>query len=198
MRRYIVGIDEVGRGPLAGPVSIGIVVCKTLLVIPELTDSKKMTEAARKRASALAGGMQKEGSITFGIYSASAHEIDSCGIELAIKRIIRKGLSELAPEPSNVEVVLDGRLRAPEEYRQQTVIGGDSLIPAISLAAVVAKVARDRYMATTAAQRFPAYGFERHKGYGTAEHVSALRKVGPSAIHRMTYLSRITDVSMPA
>ncbi|MDE2079497.1 MAG: ribonuclease HII [Patescibacteria group bacterium] len=196
--RFIVGIDEVGRGPLAGPVSIGIVVAKTLLVMPELTDSKKMTELARERVAALAGGMQKDGAIRFGVYSAPASEIDSHGIERAIARIIAKGLAELMPDPSGAEVILDGRLRAPREYHQQTVIHGDLLVPAISLAAVVAKVSRDHYMANTAAKKYPGYGFEEHKGYGTAAHQRAIQKLGPSPIHRMTYLSGILGGSIAA
>jgi ribonuclease HII len=196
--RYIVGIDEVGRGPLAGPVSIGIVVCKTLLVMPELTDSKKMTAPARERAAALAGEREAAGELAFGVYSAPARVIDAIGIEAALRGLIAKGLKELAPKPSEAEVILDGRLFAPKEYHQQTVIRGDVLVPAISLAAVVAKVSRDRYMEKTAAKKYPGYGFENHKGYGTAEHLSALKKLGASPMHRMTYLSKIIGASMPA
>ena len=193
--KCIVGIDEVGRGPLAGPVSIGIVVCKTLLVMPELTDSKKMTEAARERVTALAGDMQKDGAIRFGIYSAPASEIDTHGIEAAIRRLIAKGLAELVPEPEAAEVILDGRLHAPSVYRQQTVIHGDILVPAISLAAVVAKVSRDHLMVRMG-EHYPGYGFERHKGYGTAEHVAMLKMMGPSPIHRLSFLSNIISASI--
>ncbi len=194
--RYIVGIDEVGRGPLAGPVSIGIVVAKTLIVMPELTDSKKMTEAARERCARLAEKMAEAGDIAFGIFSAPAYVIDRIGIEESLRRIIAKGLKELASDASKVEVVLDGHLHAPKEYRQQTIIHGDELVPVISLAAVVAKVSRDRHM-TRMAKKHPGYGFERHKGYGTAEHFDALKALGPSPIHRMTYLSGITSASIP-
>jgi ribonuclease HII len=197
MLRYTIGIDEVGRGPLAGPVSIGIVVCKSLLAIPELTDSKKMSEAARERVAALACDLQKGDTIAFGVYSAAAGVIDAIGIEAAIRGIIATGLRELAPDPSRVEVVLDGKLHAPKEYRQQTIIHGDLLIPAISLAAVVAKVERDRGMVEIA-KKYPRYGFENHKGYGTAEHIAAIQKWGASPIHRMSYLKNILGVSMPA
>ncbi len=196
--RRIVGIDEVGRGPLAGPVSIGIVVCKTLLVMPELTDSKKMTEAGRERVLALARERQSDGELSFGIYSAPAKLIDSIGIESTIRSLIAKGLAELAPDPSEVEVVLDGRLHAPKEYAQQTIIHGDLLVPAISLAAVVAKCTRDRYMATDIAKKYPTYAFEEHKGYGTALHLERLKRYGPSPVHRMSFLSNILGASIPA
>jgi len=195
--RFIIGIDEVGRGPLAGPVSVGVVVCKTLLVMPELIDSKRMTEAARERVAALAGEMQKDGALAFGVYSAPAPVIDAVGIEAALRGIIAAGLKELAPDPARAEVVLDGRLHAPKAYRQQTVIHGDDLIPAISLAAVVAKVWRDRLMGRMA-KKYPGYGFEGHKGYGTKAHREAIEKLGPSPIHRMTYLSRILGDTIAA
>ncbi len=185
--RLIVGIDEVGRGPLAGPVSIGIVVCKKLLFMPELTDSKKMTELARERTRERADELEKEGIIRFGVFSASAVVIDTVGIEEAIARIIAQGLGELVPESESADVVLDGRLRAPKEYRQQSIIGGDVLVPAISLAAVVAKVERDRHMVSMAGT-YPDYGFDEHKGYGTLRHIAAIQKHGPSPIHRKTFL----------
>lgn len=193
--RLIVGIDEVGRGPLAGPVSIGIVVCKALLVMPELTDSKKMTELARERVAALARGLQKDGTIAFNVYSAPARVIDAIGIEESIRRLISKGLRELVSDASKAEVVLDGRLHAPKEYRQQTIIHGDDLIPAISLAAVVAKVARDGHM-NKIALKYPKYGFEKHKGYGTEAHREALQKLGPCPVHRISYLSGILGATM--
>jgi len=189
--RFIVGIDEVGRGPLAGPVAIGIVVCRSLLFIPELTDSKKMTESARAMIAEKAKEMQKEGSIACGVFSASAKMIDSDGIETVIRGLIARGLKELVPDPATADVILDGRLSAPKEYRQQTLIGGDMLVPAISLASVIAKVARDRYMSTSAHQKFPQYGFDSHKGYGTASHIAAIREHGPSSFHRMSFLSNI-------
>lgn len=195
--RLIVGVDEVGRGPLAGPVSIGIVVCKKLLCIPELTDSKKMTEEARERVYALAAERAEAGEISFGVYSTSASVIDQVGIEDAIRRIITQGLRELTPHAELAEVILDGRLSAPKEYRQQSLIGGDVLVPAISLASVVAKVERDRYMVRMA-EKYPDYGFEEHKGYGTARHIAAIHEKGPSAIHRMTFLTNIINDRMPA
>ncbi len=195
--RFTVGIDEVGRGPLAGPVSIGISVSNVSLAIPELNDSKKMTEAARERVYALASRGMASQELTFGVFSMSASSVDSLGIELCLSRLIARGLKKLVPDPSDVEVFLDGRLRAPAEYRQETVIGGDALIPAISLASVVAKVERDRFMVHVA-EKYPGYGFEKHKGYGTAAHIGALRALGPSVMHRRSFLGNILGATIPA
>jgi len=186
--KCIVGIDEVGRGPLAGPVSVGIVVCKTELLIPELDDSKKMTEAARLRVYTIAQRMKREESITFGVFSSRASTIDARGITESVRRAIARGLAALIPNPAEADVFLDGLLSAPPEYRQKTIIHGDSLVPVISLASVIAKVRRDRYMAEVMEKRYSEYGFLRHKGYGTPEHIEALKKFGPSAIHRRSFL----------
>ena len=189
-KKLIVGIDEVGRGSVAGPVSVGIVVCEAVPEIPGLTDSKKMTEKARLRVSALASEMQSTGQLRFGIYSVPAGIIDSGGISRAIASAIARGLSELAPDASLVKVFLDGSLKAPREYEQTTIIGGDLLVPAISLASVVAKVERDRYMAEEAHAAYPNYGFDRHKGYGTAAHLAAIKTYGLSPIHRRSFLTK--------
>lgn len=189
--KCIVGIDEVGRGPLAGPVSVGVVVCWSAFSVPGLRDSKKMTHAARERAYTTARELQKNGVITFGVFSISAHTIDAVGIEESISRCIDSGLRSLAPSPEGVKVFLDGRLRAPDAYVQESIIRGDDLIPAISLASVVAKVRRDRYMSRVVEKRHPEYGFIRHKGYGTREHIAALKKFGSSTLHRQSFLSKI-------
>lgn len=191
----MVGIDEVGRGPLAGPVAIGIVVTEEGFDIAKhfegLTDSKKMTAPARVRAVTLAETLQSEGALRFGVYSLSASKVDEWGIERSIRNCIERGLEALMPEPKNCHVYLDGRLKAPDTYAQTALIRGDSIIPAISLASVVAKVARDRYMTDVAHTELPHYGFDAHKGYGTASHIAAIRSYGPSVLHRKTFLSRI-------
>jgi ribonuclease HII len=101
------------------------------------------------------------------------------------------------PDASSGKVLLDGLLHAPPEYEQETVVHGDALIPAIMLASVAAKVMRDRLMVREA-EEYPSYGFERHKGYGTAQHIRAIREFGPAPIHRKTFLSHILNASMPA
>lgn len=191
MHSLVVGIDEVGRGPLAGPVSVGIVVARVPIAVPELADSKKMTPAARLRVYRSALSMRREGAISFGVFSSSAKSIDACGINESVRRTIARGLALLLPDPAEADVYLDGLLAAPPEYRQKTVIHGDALIPVISLASVIAKVSRDRSMSGAVDRRYPRYGFSRHKGYGTPEHIDALARFGPSAIHRLSFLSKI-------
>ncbi len=190
-QKIIVGIDEVGRGPLAGPVSVGIVACKTHFVIDGITDSKLMTEAARERVYKLAKEMMRRGELIFGVYSTTASYIDRGGIEVAIADAIQRGLAELAPDTTKVELVLDGHLKAPAEYRQQSLIHGDALVPAISLAAIVAKVERDRYMSGKAHKAYPQYAFDEHKGYGTLTHIKNIRIHGMSPLHRRSFLRNI-------
>lgn len=132
--------------------------------------------------------MREEGSLSFGVFSSSARTIDAHGINESVRRAINRGLAALIPNPKGVEVFLDGLLSAPSEYRQETITHGDALVPIISLASVIAKVCRDRYMSETVAKQYPEYGFGRHKGYGTREHLSALSRFGPSAIHRISFL----------
>ena len=200
--KYIVGVDEVGRGPLAGPVSLGIVVIPSTHDISRyfvrLTDSKQMTEKAREAACLEAEILQTNGTISYGVFSSSAEQIDEWGIEAAISVAIVKGITKLAPNPDECEVFLDGRLKAPANYRQQAIIRGDSLIPAISLASVVAKVSRDRYMSGIIHQEYPEYGFDSHKGYGTASHIRMIKELGPSPIHRKSFLSNILPQSVSA
>lgn len=191
--RIVVGIDEVGRGPVAGPVSVGIVVLRQgdTLPLPGLRDSKQMTEKARERVYAEACILRESGVLRFGVYSVTAEVIDARGISTALRSAIATGLADLAPEQHNYSVLLDGSLKAPKEYEQQTIIRGDSLIPAISLASVVAKVERDRYMAGEAEAQYPTYGFARHKGYGTAAHLAAIKEYGLSPLHRSSFLTRL-------
>lgn len=194
-KKIMVGIDEVGRGPVAGPVSVGIAVLWSGNVPPGTLDSKEMSEKAREAVYGLAREMQRMGELTFGVYSVSAEYIDAHGIEAALRRAITKGITDLKLDPAVVEFKLDGRLAAPAEFRQETIIRGDALVPAISLASVVAKVTRDRYMAGTAHRTYPAYGFNAHKGYGTAAHYRMLAQHGLSPLHRRSFLKRIVVAS---
>ena len=161
--KFVIGIDEVGRGPLAGPVSIGIAVVPVSFdfqIFGRLTDSKQMTAKARERASLKALELKSEGALAFGIFSTSPQQVDEWGIERAVSSAILRGLSELAPSPVGIKIYLDGRLSAPKEYEQQTVIRGDEKIPVISLASVVAKVHRDTYMTEVIHPQFPQTPFE--------------------------------------
>ncbi|MEJ0054108.1 MAG: ribonuclease HII [bacterium] len=184
----ILGVDEAGRGPLAGPVAVGVVAIAEgfdlVAAFPGLNDSKKLSEKNRERIFAL---LEKTAEVRYAVEFADARVIDAEGISKAIRDALSRGVRALVPDPSDVSVFLDGSLKAPAEYAQETVIGGDGTIPAIMLASVAAKVARDRLMRELA-KKYPSYGFEKHKGYGTAAHYAALRTHGPCEIHRHTFL----------
>ena len=187
----VIGVDEAGRGPLAGPVAVGAIRVEEgydiLERFPGLNDSKKLSEKKRETLfHILQEEMRAERAQAVVILSSVAM-IDGKGIAHAVRHGVEKAVRALAPEPEGVKVWLDGSLAAPKEYAQETVIGGDALIPAIMLASIAAKVTRDRYM-LQADREHPAYGFAQHKGYGTKAHYEALMKAGPCALHRTTFL----------
>ncbi len=188
--RYIVGIDEAGRGPLAGPVAVGIVKIPLKFnkkFFKGIRDSKKLTSLGRELWFARALKTQKEGTLEFTVSLVSEKVIDRKGIIYAVRLGINRCLANLEV-PNNSQIYLDGSLRAPEKFRHQlTVIKGDEKIPIISLASIVAKVTRDRKMIRLS-QKYPKYNFHIHKGYGTRAHLRALKKYGPSPIHRQSYL----------
>lgn len=189
--KFVLGVDEAGRGPLAGPVAVGVVSVREdvdlLKAFPGLNDSKKLRESARDALYDLLVAHAQSGNVSYHVELVSHKVIDDRGISHAIARGVRKGIQKLMPEPQDGKVWLDGSLKAPEAYEQETVIKGDSLIPAIMLASIAAKVTRDRYM-TRFGRRFPAYGFERHKGYGTDLHYKALKEFGLCDLHRRTFI----------
>lgn len=191
MTKYRLGVDEAGRGPLAGPVAVGAVRVREdfdiLAAFPGLNDSKKLTEKRRETLFELLLEHTITGDVTYHVELIGHDVIDIIGIVPAVERGVEQGIAMLLPEPTQGKIWLDGALRAPETYEQETVVGGDALIPAIMLASVAAKVTRDRHM-TRLAKRYPLYGFERHKGYGTAAHYEALRKHGLCALHRRSYI----------
>jgi len=138
--------------------------------------------------------LKKEGTIRIAVASKNAHMIDSKGISWCIASCITLCLEKLALDPCAVHVLLDGGLKAPKEYiYQETVIRGDQLHKAISLASVVAKVTRDAYM-TTMAKKYPGYDWEKNKGYGTQSHQKALKKLYITRLHRRAFLSKILDI----
>ncbi len=189
--KYIVGVDEAGRGPLAGPVAVGVVLVREdfdlLATFPGLNDSKKLSEKKREGLFSKLEIEKEKGTVQYAVILISANEIDKKGIAVCIREAVKNGVVELLPHPEEGKVWLDGSLSAPIQYIQETVIGGDGKIPAIMLASVAAKVVRDRLMVEYA-KKFPEYGFEKHKGYGTAAHMEALRKYGLSDIHRKTFI----------
>jgi ribonuclease HII len=196
--RWIIGIDEVGRGPLAGPVTVCAVAIhydfykKARWV--GLTDSKKLSPQKREVWCAKAKLLEKEGVIRIALASKTATMIDAKGISVCITSCIAICLKKLAIEPHDAHVLLDGGLKAPKEYiYQETVIQGDQVHKAISLASVVAKVTRDAYM-TKMDHVYPGYDWEHNKGYGTKNHYKALKKLYITSLHRKSFLSRNIDI----
>lgn len=194
MPRAIVGVDEAGRGPLAGPVAIGVVAVAEgfdiLAAFPGLNDSKKLSEKKREALFTLLQEAIREGKVRATVTLVSAAAIDGKGIAHALRHGVAKGIRTLLPDPEEGQVFLDGSLKAPPEYQQETVIGGDATVPAIMLASIAAKVTRDRYMKKLDAS-YPAYGFVVHKGYGTKAHREAIQEHGASAAHRRSFLRNI-------
>ena len=198
-QRYVVGIDEAGRGPLAGPVAVGAAMIdvrrikqkRTQAWLKGLRDSKKLSEKKREEWFGKMEVAQEEGWLAFAVMMVSAREIDRRGIAPSISRALTQALKNLNTNPAHTLVLLDGGLKAPKEFAyQKTIIKGDEKEPTISLASIAAKVTRDRLMKRLA-KRYPHYGLEVHKGYGTAAHRGALRRHGLSAIHRKSFCTRL-------
>lgn len=192
---YTLGIDEVGRGPLAGPVAVGVV--RTALsrtqyskLLSGIRDSKKASKEEREFWYEKALVWKKGKKINWSIVFKSAHFIDTKGIVPAILACIHEGIKNVDGIHSD-ECLLDGGLRLSPEYtHQKTIIRGDSKEPLIALAATIAKVVRDRYMERLA-KKYPHYNLQIHKGYGTKKHREAIQEFGLSKIHRKTFCKKI-------
>ncbi|MBU5451678.1 ribonuclease HII [Pseudoflavonifractor sp. MSJ-30] len=180
----ICGVDEAGRGPLAGPVCAAAVILPKGLLIPGLNDSKKLTDKRRRELFPI---IQHE-AVSFGIAFASQEEIDEINILQATFLAMRRAIDQLNPKPDFA--LIDGNRETDFGVPCKTVIKGDSLSANIAAASVLAKVTRDNWM-IEAAEKYPGYGFEIHKGYGTKAHYAALEKLGPCAIHRRTFLKKL-------
>jgi len=198
--KYIIGIDEVGRGPLAGPVTACAVKVEARMYkklqknknLPLLgRDSKKLSKKDREKYSKIICDLGYEGKLRFIIVMENNKTIDSKGLSFCIKRALSKCLSEVDAKKEDV-VLLDGGLKVPKEFtKQQTIIKGDEKHQVIAWASILAKVHRDNYM-TKMVKKYPQYGFEKHVGYGTRVHREAIRKYGVSAIHRQSFLKNLT------
>ena len=179
----ICGVDEAGRGPLAGPVCAAAVILPPHLEIPGLNDSKKLSDKRRRELMPVI----KEQALAYGIGFASHEEIDEVNILQATFLAMERALAQLEIRPDLA--LIDGNRQKDFGLPVQTVIQGDSLSANIAAASVLAKVTRDDLMLEMA-EKYPQYGFEIHKGYGTKRHYEALREFGPSPIHRMTFLKK--------
>ena len=180
----ICGVDEAGRGPLAGPVCAAAVILPKGLVIPGLNDSKKLSDKRRRELFPI---IQQEAA-SFGIAFASQEEIDEINILQATFLAMRRAMEQLNPQPEFA--LIDGNRETDFGVPCKTVIKGDSLSANIAAASVLAKVTRDNWM-MEAAEKYPGYGFEIHKGYGTKAHYAALEKLGPCPIHRRSFLKKL-------
>ena len=190
--RYIIGIDEVGRGPLAGPVAVCALAATPhkLKYFRSIKDSKQLSEAQREAWLKIMKAHQGD-ELSFAVTMISPREIDLYGIAPAIRKALASSLKKLGINPAECEVRLDGGLKAPLAYvKQKTIIKGDEKESAIAMASIVAKVARDKLMVRQDKQ-YPGYGFTAHKGYGTRAHISAIRRLGLSAIHRKSFCKNI-------
>ncbi len=189
----IVGIDEAGRGPLAGPISVGVVFIpvRGKLNLSGLTDSKKLSEKGREEWFQKMKQWQKEGKLRCSVSLVSNTVIDKKGIVYAVNLGMARCLKKLNINPKHTLVLLDGSLHAPKEFtHQRTIIKGDERISVISLASIAAKVTRDRYMVRLA-KKHPQYGFEVHKGYGTLAHRKAIKRYKAATPHRRSFLKNI-------
>lgn len=177
------GVDEVGRGPLAGPVYAAAVILPRGVTLPGLRDSKKLSHKKREMLYPLI----TEACLSYGVAAASVEEIEAMNIENATFLAMRRAISKLCPQPELA--LVDGNRFAGDGVPSQCIIGGDNKCPSIAAASVLAKVERDRYMIEQT-EHYPDYAFEKHKGYGTKLHIEKLIELGPSPIHRMSFLKK--------
>lgn len=194
--QWQVGIDEAGRGPLAGPVAVGAVLVSydfDWSLLPGVGDSKQLSERKREEIFLMARRLKAAGQLDFAVAMVGPGVIDRQGITAAVRQGINRTLKRLGPDPTETFIKLDGLLQAPPEFKfQETIVKGDARELVIGLASIMAKVTRDRYMKRLAAQsEFSAYDFATHKGYGTKAHQAAIVQYGLSAHHRRSYCAKL-------
>lgn len=207
--KWIVGIDEVGRGPLAGPVAVcafalrfddvrknsGKLSKKFSFSSLKLSDSKKLSEKKREEWHTILKDLSKNSKVFYELSYASAKQIDTKGIAVCIRSLIKKNVTTLQKNlqftHDEVLVLLDGGLKVGEEFlHQETIIKGDEKEPIISFASIIAKVERDALMKRSA-KKYPQYFFDIHKGYGTLAHRTAIKQHGHCDLHRKSFLKNI-------
>lgn len=197
--RYVIGIDEAGRGPVAGPIAVGAVLAPVSTSIDHeyfskgIRDSKKLTSGKREN---LFAWIRQHRELRYVVSMVGPRVVDRDGINQATREAIARALRRLIPndcEKEDILVLLDGGLRAPVSFEQQaTIVKGDEKEPLIALASVAAKVSRDHKMRTLSFQ-YPQYGFDGHKGYGTKEHYKAIKEFGLCDSHRRSFLMRVSN-----
>ncbi len=183
----IAGVDEAGRGPLAGPVVAAAVIFDNDFFLKEVNDSKKLTEKAREEIFPEI----INNAMAYGTGIVWQNEIDRINILQATLKAMKIAVSKLSATPDLI--LIDGNKTFFSEIKTQPVIKGDSKSFAIAAASIIAKVTRDRIM-LEASGKFPEYGWERNKGYGTKQHITAIKKYGITPYHRKSFLSRILDI----
>ncbi len=193
--KWLVGVDEAGRGPLAGPAAVGVVKVPANFdwtLIPGVGDSKKVSKTKREAISHRATQLKKEGKLDFSVVLVAATYIDAHGIVPAINKAITQAIHKLELNPRDCFIKLDGSLKAPVAFIQETIIKGDQKELAIGLASILAKVTRDAYMCSQD-KKFPQYQFATHKGYGTKKHRSLIHQYGLSTEHRHSYCQNVEE-----
>lgn len=176
----IAGVDEVGRGPLFGPVVAAAVILPVSVELPGLTDSKQLTEARRETLDAEIRRI----AACFAIAEVDAATIDRINIREATKLAMKQAVNQLIQQPDML--LIDGNMRINLPHRQQTIVKGDAQSYSIAAASILAKVHRDRLL-TEYEKEFPGYGLAQHKGYGTAVHLESLKRLGPTPQHRRSF-----------
>ncbi len=193
--KQVIGIDEVGRGPIAGPVAVGAFVfldTKAAKIFRGVRESKQLSERGRERWFSVILDAKKAGLADFEVSFQSERVIDTKGISHAIREALTRSLQALVDRNrlprGSTSILLDGGLTAPAHFRdQKTIIHGDAKKKTIALASICAKVLRDRKM-NELAKKHPEYGFDKHKGYGTRDHYQAIEENGILDAHRMSFL----------
>ncbi|MBX3663931.1 MAG: ribonuclease HII [Burkholderiales bacterium] len=180
MSGVVCGVDEAGRGPLAGPVFAAAVILTNPSPVAGLADSKKLTA---KRRDALAEAIRSR-AVCWAVASASVEEIDAINILQASLLAMKRAVAALRQQPESI--LVDGLHVPAAGMPARAIVRGDALVPAISAASILAKTARDAHMLELHAA-YPGYGFDRHKGYGTALHMASLRRLGPTPAHRQSF-----------
>ena len=184
----VCGVDEAGRGPLAGPVFAAAVILPPDTIIEGVNDSKKLSEKKREALF----DVIREKALAYGIAAADHNEIDDINILNATYLAMRRAVETLDPAPDLI--IVDGnRLPPGLPAEGRTLVKGDALCHSIACASILAKVSRDRFMLAMA-DKYPRYQFEKHKGYGTAAHIAALREHGICPIHRRSFLKKIEGI----